>query len=119
MTNPNAIPAEAADTLPSVPADDTYWISVQIDPAFSALLDADHLHALTTHTLLAEGRRDPLEVGITITDDKEIHTLNKQYLDHDYPTDVLSFGADSAVAEGDQTAEDSADSRPPCRPRSM
>lgn len=113
MINPNRVPDVAADELPVIPAADSYWISVQIDPAFSDLLEADHLHALATHTLLAEGRRDPLEVGITITDDKEIHTLNKQYLDHDYPTDVLSFGADSAVVASDQAAEDSADTRKP------
>ncbi|MDQ2807522.1 MAG: rRNA maturation RNase YbeY [Chloroflexota bacterium] len=114
MINPNSPPGAAADTLPIIVAPDNYWISVQIDPAFSALLNTDHLHALATHTLLAEGRRDPLEVGITITDDKEIHTLNKQYLDHDYPTDVLSFGADAAVAEGDSAPAAGADTaRPP------
>jgi len=31
------------------------------------------------------------EVSVTIVDDGEMHALNRQYLDHDYPTDVLSF----------------------------
>lgn len=30
-------------------------------------------------------------VSVALVDDTEIHRLNRQYLDHDYPTDVLSF----------------------------
>lgn len=31
------------------------------------------------------------EISIAIVDDPQIHQINKQYLDHDYPTDVISF----------------------------
>ena len=31
------------------------------------------------------------EVSIAIVDDAAMHALNRQYLEHDYPTDVLSF----------------------------
>ena len=31
------------------------------------------------------------EISIAVVDDETIHTLNKQYLKHDYETDVLSF----------------------------
>jgi probable rRNA maturation factor len=31
------------------------------------------------------------EVSVAIVDDPAIHTLNRQFLDHDEPTDVLSF----------------------------
>lgn len=34
---------------------------------------------------------DSIEVSVAIVDDATIHELNRQYLDHDYPTDVLSF----------------------------
>jgi len=87
-------PEPAATGVTPVASADIYWISVQIDPVYESAVDADHLHALTCFVLQAEGRRGPLEVGITVTTDEEIHSLNKQYLDHDYTTDVLSFGAE-------------------------
>lgn len=31
------------------------------------------------------------EISIAIVDDTRMHALNRQYLQHDYPTDVLSF----------------------------
>ena len=31
------------------------------------------------------------EISIAVVDDQTIHELNVQYLNHDYPTDVLSF----------------------------
>jgi probable rRNA maturation factor len=38
----------------------------------------------------AEGIRHG-DVSISIVHDSEMHVLNRQYLNHDYPTDVLSF----------------------------
>src|SRR5262245_34152196 len=37
-----------------------------------------------------EGVRD-YEISLAFVDDTTIHRLNKRYLDHDEPTDVLSF----------------------------
>ena len=37
------------------------------------------------------------EVSLAIVDDARIHTLNVQYLQHDYPTDVISFVLEQAV----------------------
>jgi len=34
------------------------------------------------------------EISIAIVEDAEMHALNRKYLDHDYPTDVLSFVLD-------------------------
>ncbi|MFN0022067.1 MAG: rRNA maturation RNase YbeY [Pirellulaceae bacterium] len=34
------------------------------------------------------------EISIAVVDDAEMHALNRKYLDHDYPTDVLSFVLD-------------------------
>src|SRR4029079_7344197 len=40
--------------------------------------------------LEGEGIRD-YEISLAFVDNPTIHTLNKRYLDHDEPTDVLSF----------------------------
>ncbi len=37
------------------------------------------------------------EVSLAIVDDATIHTLNVQYLQHDYPTDVISFVLEQAA----------------------
>ncbi len=36
------------------------------------------------------------EISLAIVDDSTIHALNRQYLNHDYPTDVLSFVLDQS-----------------------
>ena len=38
--------------------------------------------------------RDDAELSILLTDDVQIHALNRDYRDKDSPTDVLSFGQD-------------------------
>jgi probable rRNA maturation factor len=40
------------------------------------------------------------EISIAIVDDPRMHELNRQYLDHDYPTDVLSFVLERDEAGG-------------------
>lgn len=69
-----------------------YLITVQMEPQYEDLLDADALHRLAMGVLRAEGIEGPLEIGIVVTTDDEVHALNRQYLGHDYKTDVLSFG---------------------------
>lgn len=44
------------------------------------------VEAVFTEAQIAEA-----EVSIAVVDDGTIHALNRQYLAHDYPTDVLSF----------------------------
>lgn len=34
------------------------------------------------------------EISLAVVDDPEIHAINRRYLQHDYPTDVLSFTLD-------------------------
>lgn len=40
-------------------------------------------------------------LSITIVDNAEIHTLNRDYLQHDYPTDVISFGLEHSEQNPD------------------
>ncbi len=41
--------------------------------------------------VLTPAQIEKVEVSIAVVDDATIHALNRQYLAHDYPTDVLSF----------------------------
>lgn len=60
----------------------------------------DAPEALCDPTLLEAGVRRALErrgveraeVSLALVDDPAIRELNRRHLDHDYPTDVLSFG---------------------------
>lgn len=41
------------------------------------------------------------EINIILLDDKAIHEMNKEYLDHDFPTDVISFMLDDEPLSGE------------------
>lgn len=63
------------------------------------------LKAAITAALLYEGYESRAEVSVTLTDDEEIHILNKQYRNVDRPTDVLSFPLNEA-GETDDDGDD-------------
>lgn len=52
--------------------------------------DADLLCQAVRNVLAGESA-DPADVSVAIVDDVTMHDLNRKYLQHDYPTDVLSF----------------------------
>jgi probable rRNA maturation factor len=61
-------------------------------------LDVDRLVATIQSAADGEGFRIR-SLGIVLTDRQTVHDLNRQYLEHDYPTDVVSFPLDEdAVA---------------------
>ncbi|MDQ6694571.1 MAG: rRNA maturation RNase YbeY [Chloroflexota bacterium] len=70
----------------------SYLVTVQMEEEYEKVLDADALHRLAIKVLTEEGAVGPLEVGIVVTTDEEVQHLNREYLGHDYRTDVLSFG---------------------------
>jgi probable rRNA maturation factor len=80
-----------------------YLITVQMEPDYEDRLDADRLHRLAIHVLESERVESPLELGIVVTTDEEVLALNRQYLGHDYHTDVLSFGMNDRDTDGDAT----------------
>jgi probable rRNA maturation factor len=53
-------------------------------------LDRTRLAGLARRILQAEGI-DRAQVSIAIVDDSTIHEVNRRHLDHDCPTDVISF----------------------------
>src|SRR4051794_5521340 len=78
-----------------------YLITVQIEPEYEDRLDAGRLHSLAIEVLKAEAVPGPLELGVVVTTDEEVHTLNRDYLGHDYDTDVISFGMAEEPDEGE------------------
>lgn len=40
-------------------------------------------------------------INIIYVDDENIHSINKEYLDHDYPTDVITFVLDEEEKEAE------------------
>ncbi len=45
--------------------------------------------------VLSDAKIANAQISVAIVDDATIQRLNRQYLEHDYPTDVLSFTLDS------------------------
>jgi probable rRNA maturation factor len=76
-----------------------YLITVQVDERYEGMVDAGALHSLAIRVLRAEGRVGPLELGVVVTTDDEVLALNRQYLGHDYKTDVISFGMEDEEPE--------------------
>lgn len=61
-------------------------------------VDEAQLLRFATETLRSEGIARA-EISIAIVDDLAIHTINREHLQHDYPTDVISFLLDSGEAD--------------------
>jgi probable rRNA maturation factor len=59
-------------------------------PQESVAVDRKRVREIVRAVLDGEGVADA-EISLAFVDNPTIHTLNKRYLDHDEPTDVLSF----------------------------
>jgi probable rRNA maturation factor len=56
-------------------------------------VDANSLTA-AARRVLADSRFKSATISLAVVDDATIHALNRQYLEHNWPTDVLSFVLD-------------------------
>ncbi len=66
-------------------------IKIEITDQQSSLpVEAGRLRR-AAHAILKDHGPASADISIAIVDDPTIHALNRQYLQHDYPTDVLSF----------------------------
>jgi probable rRNA maturation factor len=62
-------------------------------------VDARALREAAERTLRAYGAADEACIDVAVVDDPTIHQLNRERLDHDWPTDVISFlYADEPIA---------------------
>ncbi|HEY1786019.1 MAG TPA: rRNA maturation RNase YbeY [Pirellulales bacterium] len=66
-----------------------FSIEINNDQAVLAV-DEERLRQAVENVLLSGGIA-AAEVSVAIVDDATIHRLNVEFLQHDYPTDVLSF----------------------------
>jgi probable rRNA maturation factor len=74
--------------------DQSYIVTVEVDEPYAGEVDIAALEQLAGHVLRGEAVAAPAEVSIWITDEAELHALNRQYRNKDSSTDVLSFGND-------------------------
>jgi probable rRNA maturation factor len=61
-------------------------------------VDRGQMRQAARAVLDGEGVRD-YEISLAFVDNPTVHALNKRYLDHDEPTDVLSFPLSDAGAK--------------------
>jgi probable rRNA maturation factor len=59
-------------------------------PQEAVPIDRGRMREVARTVLAGEGIAD-YEISLAFVDNSTIHRLNRQYLDHDEPTDVLSF----------------------------
>ncbi len=85
----------ATPELDPLPA---FQIDVEVDAPFAAAVDVDELVVVATAALRHEGVGGPAELGVWITNEDEVHQLNRTYRGVDSSTDVLSFGAEDDEA---------------------
>jgi len=55
--------------------------------------------------ILNEENLDYTEVNVIFVDDETIHKINREFLNHDYPTDVISFELSDDIPIIDKVAE--------------
>ncbi len=79
-------------------------ITIEIDPAQYGI-DGDVAAPVRDAVIAAAASQGFTGgvIGVLVTDDATIHEINREHLQHDYPTDVISFayGVDGTRVEGE------------------
>ncbi len=86
METCDATEQDPLDAQPPVPP---YQVFIA-DQQSTLVIDQPRLVA-AVRSVLAESSFQSATVSVAVVDDPTIHALNRRYLQHDYPTDVLSF----------------------------
>ena len=68
-------------------------------------IDEELVRTIVRQTLQTE-QVSSATISVAIVDNAQIHKLNRQYLNHDYETDVLSFLLDESVAPSTEQQPD-------------
>ena len=83
------------------PSEQTFRVLIA-DEQLALMIDQARLIA-AVQAVLADSDYSSVTVSIAVVDDPTIHALNVEFLQHDYPTDVLSFVLEDSpdVLEGE------------------
>jgi probable rRNA maturation factor len=65
-------------------------VQVSVGEGLVPAADPERIEAAVRHVLRAEGVSEG-EISVALVGDDEITALNRQWLDHDWATDVISF----------------------------
>jgi len=76
-------------------------INILVDPAFEKDIEVSWLQSIARQVLVSQGTDATAELGLVITDQQRIQELNRNYLGHDEPTDVLAFQMLPGAEEGE------------------
>jgi probable rRNA maturation factor len=79
-------------------------IVIQVDEAFTELVDQENLRAVIDH-LLDQIGQPTAELTLVVTDDAAVQALNRDYRGVDAPTDVLSFAAQEEADDAPELAD--------------
>lgn len=66
-------------------------VEVQVLERLTAVVNTALIERTVAAVLADTAIDEPLDVGVLVTDDNTLHTLNRDYRGVDAPTDVLSF----------------------------
>ena len=73
---------------------------IQVDFCNQSSREVDHRRLILAATrVLEEAELERAQVSLAVIDDPAMHELNRRHLDHDYPTDVLSFVLEQSNGE--------------------
>lgn len=77
-----------------------YSIDINIKRGLGSENSRTWLKNTVKAVLISEKIKEPVALDLLITDDRQIHRINKKYRGIDSPTDVLSFALNEKNSEG-------------------
>ena len=80
------------------------------DDQNSVQVDIKQLTQAIAHALQVEKVASAV-ISVSIVDNSAIHKINREHLQHDYPTDVISFQLDFAIEDDDEYEDDDNEDR--------